>query len=188
MDNDQNIKNSTDKNKILQPDKKKIKGEKKIVKQEKVKTLPNKKSKYLAIVDDTTGEVESYIKLKPKNLGTGWIALFQNPAAWLCQQHMTGEQLNVLLYLFSRLDFDNYLRISLKDIAEWTGIHTVNVSKAMKVLKDMNIIVEGPRAGLNKTYRLNPYIAHKGKDVKNTTIDFTEAVKKKNNKKENNDD
>ena len=104
-------------------------------------------------------------------------AMYQHPAAWLAKQKMTGEQSSVLLYLFSQLDFDNYLRVGLKEIAEEVGIQPSHVSRAVKVLKEKNIIVEGPPAGKFKTYRLNPYIAHKGKNRTSTILDFNDAMK-----------
>ena len=118
---------------------------------------------------------------KKNSLGTGWIALYQNPSIWLAQQRLTGEQASVLFFLFGKLDFDNYLRISLKDIAEMIKIHLVNVSRAMKKLKELEIIIEGPPAGKFKTYRLNPYIAHKGKDRNTTISDFKVLQDRKDN-------
>ena len=38
----------------------------------------------------------------------------------------------------------------------------------MKKLKELEIIIEGPPAGKFKTYRLNPYIAHKGTKANNS--------------------
>ena len=186
MNNDQNNNNSTEKNKILPPEEKnnkKINGEVKQDKKDKVKILPNKKSKYLTIVDDTTGEVEAYIKLQPKTLGTGWVALYQDAVSMIADWNLPNEQYRVFLKLLGNLDFDNYLRISQKQFAKELGIKQPHVSRAIKALEQREIIVEGPRAGLNKTYRLNPYVAHKGKDVKNTTIDFASAAKKKSKRK-----
>ena len=111
-----------------------------------------------------------------KSLGTGWIALYQNPSIWLAQQRLTGEQYSVLFALFGKLDFDNYLHISRQDIANIIGIQPVSVSRAMKKLKELEIIVEGPPAGKFKTYRLNPYIAHKGSETKQTLDDFYFAL------------
>lgn len=122
--------------------------------------------------------------LKKKSLGTGWIALYQNPSLWLAQQDLTGEQYKVLFVLFNKLDFENYLRIGLKDIAELLKMQVANVSRAMKKLKELEIIIEGPPAGKFKTYRLNPYIAHKGTERKDTICDFDKAL----NDKERNDD
>ena len=99
-----------------------------------------------------------------KSLGTGWIGLYQEAADMLAEWKLTTEQYRVFLKLLARLDFDNYLRISHTNMAEELGMKRSAVSRAMKALEDLNVIMEGPRAGLNKTYRLNPYIAHKGRE------------------------
>ena len=80
------------------------------------------------------------------------------------------------MYLLGIVDFDNYLTVDQTQISNELKIHRVNVTKAIKKLRDLNVIVEGPRAGLNKTYRLNPYIAHKGKDRDNTIVDFEDMA------------
>ena len=145
----------------------------------KISILPTEK-KYIMVMNETTGTVKGLFPLKSKNLGTGWIALYQNPAGWLAQQRLTGEQYSVLFALFNRLDFENYLRISRQEIADFLSMQPVNVSRAMKKLKELEIIIEGPPAGKFKTYRLNPYIAHKGKERDNTVIDFNDSLKKNN--------
>lgn len=146
---------------------------------QKITFLPTEK-KYIMVMDETTGTIKGCFPLKSKNLGKEWIALYQNPSIWLAQQDLTGEQFKVMHVLFGKLDFNNYLRIGLKDIADITGIHRVNVSKAMKKLKELEIIIEGPPAGKFKTYRINPYIAHKGADRDNTIADFNSALKNRN--------
>ena len=78
--------------------------------------------------------------------------------------------------MLSETNFDNYVCISQQYIADELGMKRPNVTKAIKGLKEKNIIVEGPRLGLNKTYRLNPYIAHKGKNRNSTILDFTDAL------------
>ena len=143
---------------------------------EKIVALPKSK-KYLVVTDDE-GNISGYFPLKSKSLGKDWFAMYQNPAFWLGQQKMTGEQYSVLWVLFSKLDFDNYLRVSLKEIADDLKMKIANVSRAMKVLKEKNIIVEGPPAGKFKTYRLNPYVAHKGANRKESIIDFEDELSK----------
>ena len=154
--------------------------------QENILVFPKGK-RYIMVTDEETGQIKGCFPLKSKNLGTGWVALYQNPSLWLAQQDLTGEQFKVMHVLFGKLDFDNYLRIGLKEISNITGIHLVNVSKAMKKLKDLEIIIEGPPAGKFKTYRINPYIAHKGSDRNNTIADFNSALKSKNQKNSNGD-
>lgn len=144
--------------------------------QDNILLLPKEK-KYIMVTDEESGKIKGCYPLKSKNLGTGWIALYQNPSIWLAQQDLTGEQFKVMHVLFGKLDFDNYLRIGRQDIADIIGIKPVSVSRAMKKLKELKIVVEGPPAGKFKTYRLNPYIAHKGANTEKTVKDFNEALK-----------
>ena len=153
-------------------------GVKNLIGQDKIISLPKEK-KYIMVTDEKTGTIKGYFPLKEKRLGKDWFAMYQNSALWLAQQKMTGEQSSVLWFLFSQLDFDNYLCVSRKDIADNLKMKPVNVSRAMKVLKEKNIIVEGPPAGKFKTYRLNPYIAHKGKNRDKTIIDFATVADRK---------
>jgi hypothetical protein len=149
--------------------------------QEKLLFLPKEK-RYIMVMDEETGNIKGCFPLKPKSLGKGWIALYQNPSLWLAQQDLTGEQYKVMFVLFNKLDFDNYLRIGLKEIAGLLNMQITNVSRAMKKLKELEIIVEGPPAGKFKTYRLNPYIAHKGSENKQTIEDFNFALEAKKTK------
>lgn len=131
------------------------------------------------IFDEKTGEVKGYSPLKEpkqKSLGKDWLAVYQSALKTLAKWDLPGEQYRIMLELLSETDFDNYIRISQKDLASELNMHQANVARAIKGLKDKNIIIEGPRAGLNKTYRLNPYIAHKGKNRNNTILDFTDAL------------
>ncbi|MBQ3443471.1 MAG: replication/maintenance protein RepL, partial [Selenomonadaceae bacterium] len=149
--------------------------------QEKIFIFPKEK-RYIMVTDEESGQIKGCFPLKSKNLGTGWIALYQNPSLWLAQQDLTGEQYKVMLVLFNKLDFNNYLRIALKEISELLNMQVANVSRAMKKLKELEIIIEGPPAGKFKTYRLNPFIAHKGSDRRDTVKDFNSALESKNEK------
>ena len=69
---------------------------------QKISFLPTEK-KYIMVMGETTGTIKGCFPLKPKNLGKGWVALYQNPSIWLAQQRLTGEQYGVLFALFNRL-------------------------------------------------------------------------------------
>lgn len=101
----------------------------------------------------------------------------------VAQQKMTGEQSSVFLYLLGKLDFDNYLKVQQKDIAEALHMQKSHVSRAMKKLAELDVVVVGPMAGRSKTYRLNPRIAHRGaKNYRNTLIEYDKLkeLQKKN--------
>ena len=145
----------------------------------------SKTSKYLAVVDDATGKVKGYFPLTPKSLSEGgdFLAMYQSSLAYIStQKELTGETLRVFLKLLSCLDFDNYLTVSQSQIAKEIGIPRPNVTKSIKKLLESDIIREGARAGLNKTYRLNPAVGHKGKNYKDTVIEFSRLESKRKQK------
>jgi septum formation inhibitor MinC len=76
---------------------------------------------------------------------------------------LTLEPKNVLLYLFSKLDFENFIQQSQADVAKALGMHKEQVSRAMKLLTSKQIVLEGPKVGRSKCYRLNPNYGWKGK-------------------------
>ena len=128
------------------------------------------------VTTDTNGNIKGYFPIKEKNLGKDWLALYQQAISKIADMNLSNEQYRVLLKLFAKVDFNNYLRVSHNEIADELNMQRPNVSKAIKVLKEKCIIVEGPPAGKFKTYRLNPYIAMKGKDRDNNIIDFESAL------------
>lgn len=86
----------------------------------------------MVVIDEKTGTVKGLFSLKSKNLGTGWIDLYQNSSIWIAQQDLTGKQFKIMHFLFGKLNFDNYLRSGLKEIANIIGIKITNMSRAMK--------------------------------------------------------
>ena len=65
--------------------------------------------------------------------------------------------------MFSKLDFENFIQLSQKEIIEILGINKSNVSKAIKLLTRKQIVLEGPKVGRSRCYRLNLITAGKGK-------------------------
>ena len=152
--------------------------------QANTRVIPLPKERECLAILGEDGEVTGYLSKTRKNvLGVHWVAAFQDGFTWLAQQRMTGEQLSVFLYLLGQLDFDNYLKVQQKDIAEKLHLNKSNVSKAMKKLAELDVITVGPMAGRSRTYRLNPRIAHRGaKNYRNTLIEYDKLkeMQKKN--------
>uniref|UniRef100_UPI001F097BEC replication protein n=1 Tax=Pseudomonas aeruginosa TaxID=287 RepID=UPI001F097BEC len=67
-----------------------------------------------------------------------------------------------LMSLLSDLDYENYIQVAQINIADALKMQKTNVSRAIKNLIDFGIIIEGPRIGRSKTYRLNPQFGWKG--------------------------
>lgn len=113
------------------------------------------------------------------------MAIYQSSLAYISSQKgLTGETLRVFLKLLSCLDFNNFIRVSQSELAKEIGIPRPNVTKAIKKLQEFDIIREGARAGLSKTYRLNPSVGHKGKHYEDTVIEFSKLQSKKKKKRE----
>ena len=147
--------------------------------QDNILLLPKEK-RYIMVTDEESGKIKGLFPLKSKNLGTGWIALYQDMADNIADWKLPYEQYRVFLKLLGKVDFNNYLTINQTQLAEELDMRQPHVSRAIKGLCKLNIIIEGPRAGLNKTYRFNPYIAHKGANRQKTVEDFTETLNNRN--------
>ena len=73
-----------------------------------------------------------WIPHRPK-LTEGGLWHFQDSFIELAKdQELTLEHKNILLYLFGRLDFENFIQQSQSEIAESLGMQKQNVSRAMK--------------------------------------------------------
>ena len=62
------------------------------------------------------------------------------------------------------------------------------VSRAIKGLVTRDILQEGPRGGMVKSYRLNPRIAHKGRNLKKTVIEYDDLRKKRDSREHGTDE
>lgn len=135
---------------------------------------------YFTLVEPETGEIKAYLPVMNKKKGIeggSWVAIFQDVLTWLARQSLPLEQYRVLMYLMGKLDFSNYLRITQTEIAKDLNMRQPHVSRAIKALIGLDILAEGPHVGNAKTYRLNPYMAHKGRNQKQTIVEY-EALKK----------
>jgi hypothetical protein len=126
--------------------------------------------KQIEHVDMDTGEIVRgcmvFVPDRPR-ITERWFMAFQDSFIELAQDSdLTLQHKNVLLYLFGKLDFENYIQQSQADIAKDLSIPKQNVSRAINLLKEKRILLEGPKVGRSKCYRLNANYGWKGK-VKN---------------------
>ena len=125
----------------------------------------------IASFDQDTGEILNgvlvYCGVKQDPYSTGWVMNSQEALKLLAiDKDLKGETYRVLLLLVSQLDFENWIQITQKEIAETLEIKKQNVSKAILLLEEKEIIFRGPKVGRAYAFRLNPYFGWKGK-VKN---------------------
>lgn len=75
---------------------------------------------------------------------------------------LNHEQMRVLMALLAELDYENYIQVAQMDISEALKMKRTNVSRAVKNLIEFGMILEGPKIGRSRTYRLNPQFGWKG--------------------------
>lgn len=114
------------------------------------------------ILAETGQKVYGLVELKPKQRSGGFFVAIQDGFFYLAQSNLTQEQWRVLMYLFSKLDFDNYIQVSQTEIAKALGMQKQNVNRAIKVLVEKKIIHKGPKVGTSWTYILDTSFGFKG--------------------------
>lgn len=136
----------------------------------RLKPLYDKVGKLKGYVDKYTGEEFGFpviVGRKRNPYGKGWVMNSQEALEIVAKdKDIKGETYRVLFFICARLDFENWVQISVTEIAKELGMHHPDVSKAMKVLENKQIILRGPKVGRSFAFMLNPEFGWKGK-VKN---------------------
>lgn len=128
------------------------------------------KKKKAVQVDSETGEVLSgsfvYMEFrKHKNyFREGWLAMAQIAAKIFAKHRkdLGEEGYAVLFMLISELDFENHILVNQAAIGREIGMLRQNVQLAIKRLIGLGAIIEGPKIGQNRSYKLNPEFGWKG--------------------------
>lgn len=134
--------------------------------------------------DKETGEVLgdgfiAYVVPKRKNgfHQEGWLAM-ANGALAIFKQMTNVEDFRVLMALLERLDFENLIIANQAELARELDMQRQNVQRAIKRLIAMDALVEGPRIGINRSYRLNPRFGWKG-SAKNHAIALSDERRRR---------
>lgn len=75
---------------------------------------------------------------------------------------LTGEDRRVLDVYIGYADWENIVRVSQKEIAEYLGIKPNNVSRSTKKLVEKKILIELEKCGRHKHYQFNEFYGWKG--------------------------
>lgn len=99
----------------------------------------------------------------PSIYGGDWYMSHREASAALAKDpDITGRTFRVLLFLLSKLDYENWIQVLQTEIAEELGIDKTNVSKEINLLLRKKILIRGPKVGQSYAFRLNPYYAWRG--------------------------
>jgi hypothetical protein len=94
--------------------------------------------------------------------GDYFVTLFQGSLRAVVPK-LSGEEARVLLYLASTIGIDNEWKVlNQREIAEEIEMHQPNVSRALKELARMNVVLKGARIGKGHAYSLNPHLGWRG--------------------------
>ncbi len=121
-------------------------------------------------IDKYTGEEFGFpviVGRKRNPYGKGWVMNSQEALEIVAKdKDIKGETYRVLFFICARLDFENWVQISITEIGSELDLKQQSVSRAMKVLETKEIILRGPKVGRSYAFMLNPEFGWKGK-VKN---------------------
>ncbi len=133
----------------------------------RLKPLYDEMGKLKGYVDKYTGEEYGFpviIGRKRDPYAKGWVMNSQDAAILLAKdKDIKGETHRVLWIIIGILDFENWVQLSVTEIAKELKMHRPDVSKAMKVLEEKEIILRGPKVGRSYAFMLNPEFGWKGK-------------------------
>lgn len=92
----------------------------------------------------------------------GWLAMAQGALMELAQSDLGQQDWRVLAGVLAKLDYENYLLLSVADLAKEIGMQRPHVSTSITKLVAMGVLLRGPKAGRSSTFRLNPSFGWKG--------------------------
>jgi biotin operon repressor len=125
--------------------------------------------KWVGQVDLNTGLAQEglVVLVAPKKTNgfrERWLAMAQEAAERVAEQRkLLGEEgLAVLFMLLARLDFENALLVNQAELGRKLGMHRQSVQQAIKKLMGVGVLLEGPKIGQNRSYKLNPEFGWKG--------------------------
>lgn len=114
---------------------------------------------------EVLGEVVAYLPTRVKNGFTeGWSAMARGVGTLFAKNRtfLGQEGLALIFLLLDKLEFENHLTINQAAIGRELGMHRQHVQRSLKRLMELGALIEGPKLGQNRTYRLNPNFAWRG--------------------------
>ena len=118
--------------------------------------------------DKNTGELLEDVvlalqyKKRVNGFAEGWIAMNQGALEAFVKAGLQGRDYDVLFSVLQILDFNNYIQLCQGNIVEKLNMKKENVSRSIRKLIEIGALIEGPRIGASKTYRLDPEFGWKG--------------------------
>jgi hypothetical protein len=114
------------------------------------------------VADEGTGEVVAQqgkdgfpIWFRPKQpVEQDFSMIFHDEWRLLAKLKLPTSQMSVFLYMAGKLDFQNYVHISQKEIAKELDMAPSHVSAAIRALVDKGLLLRPDKENLKTLYRL----------------------------------
>jgi len=119
-------------------------------------------------VDADTGEILEgavlgmFYPKRQNGFKQGWVAMAQGAMMELARSDLGAQDMRVLFAVLAKLDFENYLLLSIADLAKDIGMQRSHASDSISKLEKLGVLTRGPKAGRSSTFRLNPAFGWKG--------------------------
>lgn len=114
--------------------------------------MTKKELQRVKLLDSDTGEVidDGQVVYVPRRIKMkeDWFMAMQSGLEWLAKKKLRGESMRVLLYLMSQMEFENYVRPTLNEIAEALQMQRGNVSRAIRELRAAGVLINGEHESL----------------------------------------
>jgi hypothetical protein len=111
---------------------------------------------------DAEGGTFVYFPHRPRLREAGFMS-FQAAFRELSRdRELRGNPRAVLDYMLSELNWENWIAVSQSEISKATGIDKYEVSRAVKMLVNKQVLLVGPKLGRSGSYRLNSKYGWKG--------------------------
>ena len=96
--------------------------------------------------------------------GVRWMQINQHFLEEFSARTDVGLEVHrVFMYLNARLDFENLIQVPQMEIAQYLRMQRPNVTRAIRKLEELGIILRGPKVGRSSSWRLHPNAGWKGK-------------------------
>lgn len=128
------------------------------------------------IREELGDETTVTVSIKPKISRTeDFVMVYQAVGKKILEDKMALTTIKVFYYLIMNLEFQNFIGININTLAEKINLSIPSVNRAMKELKDANILLATKDSfdARRNIYRINPLSAWKGK-ARNRNVEVKE--------------
>ncbi len=133
----------------------------------RVQPIFDDQGRFKGYIDIYTGEKYGLPILKAKGKKSPYLEWYMGNQrlareVFAKDKDFKSETHRVLWFLISILDFENWIQLSITEIAKELDMLRPNVSKAIKLLETKQIIIRGDKIGRSFSFRFNPDYIWKG--------------------------